>query len=287
MTTQILARYANARTAAIRGNRAPTRDGVTDAVHDARVAVRRLRSTLRTFQPLLREADVDGLRAELRWLATSLGQVRDAQVMSDRLLAAVDAEATELVVGAVVARVQSTFAAEVAWALEDLARDLDDPRFEALLTRLDGLAETELAQHQDESALRGLARKALRRADRKMAVAEAATDTERDAALHDARRAYKRARYAVEPFKDTTGAPADRLANRLAAMQDVLGSHHDSVVARQRLRELGMQAQLDGENAFTYGLLYAHQGQAAAEYLAQVPSVAGRANRSSTRAWLG
>jgi hypothetical protein len=47
-----------------------------------------------------------------------------------------------------------------------------------------------------------------------------------------------------------------------------------------------MQAQLDGENAFTYGLLYARQGEAAGRHLAQLPGIARRAQRRSVRAWL-
>ena len=57
-------------------------------VHQARVATRRLRSDLRTFQPLLDEAWADALRDELRWLGAELGRVRDAEVLRDRLRAA-------------------------------------------------------------------------------------------------------------------------------------------------------------------------------------------------------
>ena len=39
-------------------------------------------------------------------------------------------------------------------------------------------------------------------------------------------------------------------------VQSVLGDHHDSVVARQEARDLGIGAHLAGENAFTYGLLH-------------------------------
>src|SRR5215472_8670210 len=107
MAVTTLAPYASAQMDALGANAARARDGDPDAVHDARVAVRRLRSTLRTFRPLLPAADLDSIRAELRWLGASLGQVRDAQVMSDRLIAAVDAEPPELVVGPVLARVRS------------------------------------------------------------------------------------------------------------------------------------------------------------------------------------
>jgi hypothetical protein len=39
-------------------------------------------------------------------------------------------------------------------------------------------------------------------------------------------------------------------------VQEALGEHQDSVVARARLRELGVLAHLASENGFTFGLLY-------------------------------
>jgi hypothetical protein len=44
-------------------------------------------------------------------------------------------------------------------------------------------------------------------------------------------------------------------------VQSLLGDHQDSVIARQVERELGITAYLDGENAFTYGLLYGMRRQ--------------------------
>src|SRR5690348_9101964 len=49
-----------------------------DAVHQMRVATRRLRSALATFRPFLARATTDPFRDELRWLGGELGPVRDA-----------------------------------------------------------------------------------------------------------------------------------------------------------------------------------------------------------------
>jgi CHAD domain-containing protein len=77
--------------------------------------------------------------------------------------------------------------------------------------------------------------------------------------------------------------PAGKLAKRLGRLQDVLGEHHDTVVLRQFLREEGMRAYGEGENAFTYGLLYARQHQAANRLLRKLPK-ARRAVRKSAKA---
>ncbi|HUD90898.1 inorganic triphosphatase, partial [Sphingobium sp.] len=51
------------------------------ALHQARVAVRRLRSALSLFKPILLETDIQRFRDELRWLAGMLGQARDLDVL--------------------------------------------------------------------------------------------------------------------------------------------------------------------------------------------------------------
>ena len=78
----------------------------------------------------------------------------------------------------------------------------------------------------------------------------------RDTALHEARKAAKHARYAAEVASPAFGMRARRLAKRVKKVQSVLGDHHDGVVTRATVRELGVQAHLAGENAFTFGVLY-------------------------------
>jgi CHAD domain-containing protein len=120
-----------------------------------------------------------------------------------------------------------------------------------------------------------------------MAAAVGAEGDERDTRLHDARRAYKRARYAAEALAGLGGRPARRLAKRLGALQDVLGTHHDAVVTADLLRGMGMRAHLAGENAFTYGVLQARQAGVASNDADTVAVAAKRAHRRRLRAWLG
>ncbi len=56
-----------------------------EAVHQARVATRRLRSALRTFRDVLDPDWAGSLRDRLRWLADALGAVRDTEVLRDRI----------------------------------------------------------------------------------------------------------------------------------------------------------------------------------------------------------
>src|SRR5215218_5718489 len=77
----------------VRAKDLPVRMDATDAVHKMRVATRRLRSALTTFKPLFDPDVARPLRDELKWLAGELGAARDAEVMRDRVLSAVDGKA--------------------------------------------------------------------------------------------------------------------------------------------------------------------------------------------------
>lgn len=64
----------------------------------------------------------------------------------------------------------------------------------------------------------------------------------RDLALHEARKAAKRTRYAAEAARPALGRPARTFAKRVKAVQKILGDHQDSVVARDALRTLAARA---------------------------------------------
>src|ERR1700761_1164543 len=84
-----------------------------EGVHDMRVAVRRLRSTLRTFRTVYREADRNRARrlgVEFKWLSDLLGATRDAEVLNRQLAAEIDVTPTELVLGPVSAELDRQLA---------------------------------------------------------------------------------------------------------------------------------------------------------------------------------
>src|SRR5438477_5547232 len=66
---------------------APTalHDGEPDAIHDARVATRRMRAALRLVEPLISDEHRKPLARALRRLRRRLGAARDLDVMIDHL----------------------------------------------------------------------------------------------------------------------------------------------------------------------------------------------------------
>jgi len=272
-----LGRYLEAQRVALEEHEPGVRAGEPEAVHKMRVATRRLRSTLKTFKMNTR------LDAELKWLADRLGAVRDGDVLTERLRAAVAALPPENVVGPVQARIRSTLAAETARAREKLNAALDSDRYRRLVAAVAALPTANAANAAGDPHTR--VRKAIRRADRRLDLAQRAR-RDRDAHLHDARKAYKRARYAVEVLAPVAGKPAGKLVDRLTDLQDALGAHQDSIVAGALLRRHGMRAHAAGENGFTYGLLLAEQRHAGDRALAEVPEARRRASDPKVRRWL-
>ena len=106
-------------------------------------------------------------------------------------------------------------------------------------------------------------------------------------ALHEARKAAKRARYAGEAVAPAFGAQALAFARRMKKLQSVLGGHQDAVIARAAARELGVSAHQAGENAFSYGVICEREDQEAARLRRKAGRAWRSASRPRVRRWLG
>jgi CHAD domain-containing protein len=105
-----------------------------------------------------------------------------------------------------------------------------------------------------------------RRLERAVDVARrAGSPAERDAAFHEARKKAKRLRYALESSVPLYGDRATRVVDDLKKLQDVLGEHQDSVVARALLHDYASQVHLEGDTTFSFGRLHASEEQAGRE----------------------
>ncbi len=231
-----------------------------DAVHQVRVAARRLRSTFASFRKVLDRAVTDPLRDELAWLGGQLADARDDEVALDHLRALVAAEPEELVLGPVAARLQQAELREVQGGADRARLTLSEPRYLALLDGLHGLlAEppfTDQARSDVASVLQSATRRSVRKLRRRLDAARRATGDARGAALHEVRKAAKQLRYTAE-----VGRGEERRMRRVARAaklaQQVLGERQDTVVTRELCRRLGVVAAAAGENTFTYGRLHA------------------------------
>jgi CHAD domain-containing protein len=234
-----------------------------DPIHDTRVAIRRLRSTLRVFSTLLDETTVAATESELRWFAGLLGEVRDCAVQRERFTAAVAQLPPDLVLGPVAHRIQAELLAEQVSARARVDEAMTSERYFSLLGTLSRWrTEPPIVGRPDRRTLDTLSRRAGRTARRRL---RAALRSDDDALMHRARKAVKRARYAAELASPAgTSASTTRTIKRYKTVQRILGDHQDSVVAAERLRQFAVTAgTAGGENGFTFGVLYARERQIA------------------------
>lgn len=221
-----------------------------ESVHRMRVATRRARALLRTAEPLY-VGDVQVLSAELKWLASVLGDVRDLDVLQARLSA--QADTLDPVDTSAAHRLLRTMERSRSRVRRTLLKAIDAPRYATLL---DCFEETiaSLQPSGDETPLRTLADRELEKLRRD---AKPLGDNAEDEQLHELRKRGKKVRYAYEL------AGVDKVVRRAKQFQDVLGGYQDSVVAEERLRALAADAPAD--QAVAAGLLVAGEQRRRAE----------------------
>jgi triphosphatase len=204
-----------------------------EGVHQMRLALRRLRSALTVFRPLLPGDVADRLRGELKWLAGELGGARDLDVLLQTQLAPVSmafGEETALQWLATLARDAR------GAAYERVRAACSTTRYTALLLEVSRLGETRTWQERlDADAVQRLESPALDFANRLL--------TERHLkarkrgrhlsslspdARHALRLAVKKLRYAADSFRSLYSEEKTRpYLKRLARLQEQLGLLND------------------------------------------------------------
>lgn len=259
-----------------------------EAVHDFRVAVRRLRSLLRTFRPLFEPEAASALRAELRWLGDTLGELRDAEVLAERYERMLDAVPAEEQLGPVRAELVGAVRQTRLAAGAGLADALDSDRYGALVDHLHDFAHAPPYRPGRDGGDRKLLRRCVatevRRTRRLLADAVRAEGADRDGSFHEVRKAAKRVRYAGETMGPVAGKDAARLEKRFKEVQDLLGARNDAVVSRRILLAEGARTGvLPGHNGYTYGLLSERERRAVIDADAAFPAVWERAEDAARR----
>jgi CHAD domain-containing protein len=286
----VLMAYLTEQIERLRTSQALIRQGDPEAVHQMRLAIRRLRCTLATFRRYFDPDVTEPLRDDLGRLGRALASARDLDAVREHLRAAVAAEPAELVLGPVLARIVTGLGTRFHAERDTVVQELDGQRYRDLQQSLDHLVMTPpLSRWARRPATKALPRqvarswKRARRLHRRIVTQPGPQP--RDEQWHQLRKAARRARYAAEVAEPVAGRPARTFATRMKAIQSALGAHQDTVVVRTRLRELGVAAHLDGENGFTYGRLHALEQARAEHTLRQLRRAWDDADRRAVRRW--
>ncbi|GBE64829.1 hypothetical protein MFM001_12910 [Mycobacterium sp. MFM001] len=240
------------------------RADVDDAVHQMRVATRKIRSLLRAAPESFGVSDDTRVLDQLRGLAAVLGEARDTEVLAERYRRALDRLPPELVRGRVRERLVDEAHDRYQAGLRRSLEAMRSPQYFRLLDALETLvaepAATGPGQEPEPAVGAGYKRV------RKAAKAAATTPEDgRDAALHRIRKRAKRLRYTA------AAVGVKKVARRAEAIQSLLGEHQDSVVSRTHLQQQADAASAAGEDTFTFGLLYQQEADLAGSSRRQLP----------------
>jgi triphosphatase len=209
-----------------------------EALHDMRVASRRLRAALSLFRMAL-PVRLNRLRDELGWVGGALGAVRDLDVQLEEL----DGWLTDLPESdrGPLAALRSLLEEQRGAARAELLAVLDSPRYERLVRsfgqalRAGPLRRSAVSRAPALAAAPDLVGKRFRSVRK---AGKALDETSSPTEYHTLRKRAKRFRYALEFVADVYPDRTKRLVKRLVAVQDILGDHQDANVAVQRLRAL-------------------------------------------------
>jgi CHAD domain-containing protein len=222
---------------AIPGHEPRRRDSPVERIHQARVSVRRLRSTLRTYGALIEPEWASALAGELSWYGDVLGVARDLDVLRATIVGSLRLVDDELLRESLLGRLDRSISDAAAQGVEQrasarYARLVDDlASIEAgvrFVDRANGPASEVLETLLDRTWLDAL---------------EAYCDALKRRStgrLHRLRITLKRLQYASETVGVVRGKAAVKTARAAEELQTRLGTVHDANVALEWLRELAV-----------------------------------------------
>ena len=227
-----------------------------EAVHQTRVAIRRLRAALALFRPVIADAAYPGLAAELKWLSDHLGATRDIDVLL-----------TESIQPALTREPEMPGLAQLAAFIETrqaasrliLRGAMDAPRGRKLMLDLLLWVENghwrreDMALKTEPENLKHLLSRRLKASCKKLAARGENLEDLPEAQVHEVRIHAKKLRYQAA-FFDTlasegkAGKRYNRFVNALERIQESLGTVHDAEATAAFLEEQARKAVQEGES---------------------------------------
>ncbi len=250
-----------------------------EGVHQLRVGVRRLRSALSFFAPVLPDRQRIALNESLLWLGRALGPARDLDVFASEWLAPARAARAG---DAVLARFDDEVRTQRAVHYDEVRAALASDRYPRLLLEMRRWLARSAWREQPLSATsaslflpaRDYAELRLERRHRKARKSARRIASAAPEARHQLRIQLKKLRYAAEFTQGLfPEKKAHRYARRLAALQDALGVANDAVVAERVAGELAVRLGGEPDQARAAGFLAGWAAHAADREIAAIPKL--------------
>jgi CHAD domain-containing protein len=232
-------------------NQAAAEGGDTEALHQLRVASRRLRASIELFSGAIYAAQLKIYRRDIAWIMGQAGEVRECDVTAELLkdrAAKIEPELAESIaplIAVLDARRKSQHAA--------LYEALSAKRYRAFTAKMSRPAIKKIAGARTLGAaasqlMRTIARSAMHFGGN--------IDNQAPAlAFHKLRVRIKRLRYALEMLKAVGGKPQKKTLARLEELQESLGMYHDVTVASAWLHQYAETAAAPPKTVLAAGAL--------------------------------
>jgi CHAD domain-containing protein len=260
-----------------------------ESVQEYRVSARRLRSLLAGYEPLFERTTARTLRRDLRRAGDALRDLRDQQVLAERIERLLVDEPSDHDVA--LARRQLTRVADgsdPSSIVEHLIRSPDYDDFVRRLERFGDLPPwTAEATKPVVPALQPLLHAEWRRFRAGLDGTLAGDGTDAADRLHNARKAATRAHYVFEWAEPVFGRRAGRNAKAARRVQRVLGQHRDSTLAQRVLGLAVAKGERLGEDTFVLRRLLSRESLLTEELRADFEQLVVVADRKKLRRWFG
>lgn len=247
-----------------------------EALHDMRVATRRLRAAMAAFRPFLSQRML-AFRDEFGWVAGVLGEVRDLDVQLERMVEWRGAFPEER--AHALDAIEEILVTRRNAARKRMLAALDSRRYERLLTRFEGALRFGPPRSFVPGRTPVLAVAPDLVEKRYLKVRKAGDRIKKSSppdSYHLLRIDAKKLRYALEFVGNGIyGKPALEFSARVTALQDVLGLHQDAYVAMDLLQEIADNAgrKLAPSTLMAMGILSERYRSHAEELRGQFPAV--------------
>jgi CHAD domain-containing protein len=270
------------------------RRDLDDAVHQMRVAARRLRSGLRVFRPLLDQEWADSLRTELAWVAGELGDYRDTEVLLERLENHLDLLPDDVDPEPARDHVERVLVARLAQARERALAMLDSKRYFDLQVRLIAAADDPVTTAAADLPSRQVIPPLVERAWKKLAKesTQLLVDEDEipggapDSEWHASRITAKKARYAAEAAAPVFGDDATAFGKQLSLVTEVLGDHQDAAIAIKKIKSLAAEEGITPAAAFGLGTLLSVEHDSVAGTRTDFSTLWPQVSRRRWRRWI-
>jgi CHAD domain-containing protein len=237
-----------------------------EEIHQARIAVRRIRVALRAFRGFM-PAHAGEFRPEFRWLGQVLGEARDLDVYAESL------KASGAGTPAIRAKIEKGLERARTEAYAHLRSLLASDRFAKLTKAFAEFVDTEPPRGVQrrwrslriQDAVRGDLRESLKRV---LKLGRKVDNDSPPEKLHRLRIRAKRLRYESEFYMDFYPQLKD-LTKGTKHLQDLLGSYRDACNAADRLRALARKSKNSAKTAIAP--LIRAQNESAAEIRRRFP----------------